>query len=231
MPLPGGLIGALGSIGSSLLSNRGAKKRQQQADKQNIKFWQMQNAYNTPKMQMQRLQDAGLNPALIYGSGSANTGVAGSVAPSKPAPFNVKDPTPSAVQSMLSAAQIGLITSQAAKNRAETKQTLALTGPRTWKLQAEANIKKIEESYTDKKKQAELKTLQQKALQAAITTGVQKKQAEYEKDLLDMNINPKTSAATAIIQAMMKTVKDAIEFFFKGTQTPQDNPIFPAGGQ
>ena len=49
----------------------------------------MQNEYNTPANQMKRLQDAGLNPNLIYGSGSANTGIAGGVAPSKPAPYNV----------------------------------------------------------------------------------------------------------------------------------------------
>lgn len=33
--------------------------------------WQMQNAYNTPAAQMQRLKEAGLNPNLIYGNGSA----------------------------------------------------------------------------------------------------------------------------------------------------------------
>ena len=73
-----GPLGLIGSLGSSLISNRGAKRRQQLADQQNIKFWNMQNAYNTPKEQMARLQDAGLNPNLIYGS-NANTGTAGSV--------------------------------------------------------------------------------------------------------------------------------------------------------
>lgn len=33
----------------------------------NLAFWNMQNEYNTPEMQMQRFTDAGLNPALIYG--------------------------------------------------------------------------------------------------------------------------------------------------------------------
>lgn len=36
----------------------------------NIEAWNMQNAYNTPKNQMQRYQDAGLNPNLIYGQGT-----------------------------------------------------------------------------------------------------------------------------------------------------------------
>lgn len=36
--------------------------------------WNEENEYNSPKSQMQRYQDAGLNPMLIYGSGSASAG-------------------------------------------------------------------------------------------------------------------------------------------------------------
>ncbi len=39
------------------------------------KAWDRQNAYNDPRQQMQRLKEAGLNPALVYGSSSG--GVAG----------------------------------------------------------------------------------------------------------------------------------------------------------
>lgn len=49
---------------------------QQRAD--NIGFWNMQNEYNAPVNQMKRLQEAGLNPALMYGK-SASPGVAGSI--------------------------------------------------------------------------------------------------------------------------------------------------------
>lgn len=45
----------------------------------NIANWQMQNEYNTPANQMQRLIDAGLNPNLMYGNGSAATGNADNV--------------------------------------------------------------------------------------------------------------------------------------------------------
>ena len=115
--------GAFG-LGSDMLSNKGALRRQQLADQQNIRFWKMQNEYNTPANQMKRLQDAGLNPNLIYGSGSANTGVAGSISPSKPAPYNVKNPVP--LQAMLLTSQIDLQKSQAEKNRADARQTLSL---------------------------------------------------------------------------------------------------------
>lgn len=36
----------------------------------NLIDWQLQNKYNHPLQQMKRLQEAGLNPQLIYGSGS-----------------------------------------------------------------------------------------------------------------------------------------------------------------
>lgn len=40
----------------------------------NLELWNMQNEYNSPQAQMQRYIDAGLNPNLIYGTGSASSG-------------------------------------------------------------------------------------------------------------------------------------------------------------
>lgn len=60
----------------------------------NLRLWEMQNAYNHPKAAKQRLRDAGLNPALLYGgSASGAAGVASSIdAPSALRPdFNVPD--------------------------------------------------------------------------------------------------------------------------------------------
>lgn len=37
----------------------------------NLELWNMQNEYNAPKQQMARLKEAGLNPNLVYGNGSA----------------------------------------------------------------------------------------------------------------------------------------------------------------
>lgn len=47
--------------------------------KNNIEFWNMQNAYNHPKMQMARLKEAGLNPLLVYGHGSVAGNTAGAI--------------------------------------------------------------------------------------------------------------------------------------------------------
>lgn len=40
---------------------------------QQLKMWNLQNEYNSPSAQVQRLRDAGLNPALVYGNGNALT--------------------------------------------------------------------------------------------------------------------------------------------------------------
>lgn len=83
------LIGGAAAIGGALLGNRGQQKaedrqrawnekmyKQQYSD--NIELWNMQNAYNDPRAQMERLEAAGLNPNLVYGGGSGGAaGTAG----------------------------------------------------------------------------------------------------------------------------------------------------------
>lgn len=39
----------------------------------NLDFWHLQNAYNSPEQQMNRFRDAGLNPNLIYGNSGDNS--------------------------------------------------------------------------------------------------------------------------------------------------------------
>lgn len=74
--LTGGLIAAGGSATQGLMNLFGRKA----ADKRAVRFWKMQNAYNHPAQQMERLIEAGLNPALVYGqSASGATGQAGSI--------------------------------------------------------------------------------------------------------------------------------------------------------
>lgn len=45
---------------------------------QNLKMWNMQNAYNDPSAQMARLKAAGLNPNLVYGGGNVTGNTSGS---------------------------------------------------------------------------------------------------------------------------------------------------------
>ena len=102
-------IAAGTDLGGSIWSNIAYKKREADrrkynekqerlARQHNIALWHMQNQYNHPLQQMERLKAAGLNPNLIYGSspGSA-VGNSGAVSPgSAPkgeiAPLRVSNP-------------------------------------------------------------------------------------------------------------------------------------------
>ncbi|UPW41458.1 DNA pilot protein [Dipodfec virus UA23Rod_1340] len=44
--------------------------------------WNMQNEYNSPAAQMERLREAGLNPNLVYGNGANNTNSSNAATPS-----------------------------------------------------------------------------------------------------------------------------------------------------
>lgn len=52
----------------------------------NIENWNMQNAYNHPSEQMKRLEEAGLNPNLVYDKGASTTASSLPAAPS-PGPY------------------------------------------------------------------------------------------------------------------------------------------------
>lgn len=58
------------------------------AYQRSIDMWNMNNAYNDPSAQMERLKQAGLNPNLVYGSGAQTT----ASAPSAPQASSVQAP-------------------------------------------------------------------------------------------------------------------------------------------
>lgn len=67
-------------------------------NEKNIEMWRMENEYNSPRAQMQRFQEAGLNPNLIYGQqntgGSIATGNpdSGSIGSTNPGSWNPQAP-------------------------------------------------------------------------------------------------------------------------------------------
>lgn len=78
----GGIINRMGQKSRDERLNQYNIDMQNRRNQQNIDFWNMQNTYNHPAAQMQRMQEAGLNPAMMYGKGqTASTGNAGAIAP------------------------------------------------------------------------------------------------------------------------------------------------------
>lgn len=97
----GALMNAgLGVVGN-FLGNKQAEKNQQKQNEFNAleaqktrdwqeKMWNLNNEYNTPLAQVNRLQDAGLNPNLVYGNGTMQnvSPMASSGAQASSTPFN-----------------------------------------------------------------------------------------------------------------------------------------------
>lgn len=80
-------VTAMGNMAITAAANKKQYRNQMKAMAQqqayNKELWDYQNAYNTPQMQMQRLEAAGLNPHLIYGSGAGGAGNAGPISPTE----------------------------------------------------------------------------------------------------------------------------------------------------
>lgn len=73
--LSSGMDLAFGSLSSGIngsISGHYARKMMRYQDKINVKNWNMQNEYNLPSAQVERLRAAGLNPDLMYGGGASN---------------------------------------------------------------------------------------------------------------------------------------------------------------
>lgn len=90
-----GLVtGGLSAIGNAITGGASARKQYQYQsklmDKQNnfaLSMYNMDNRYNTPVMQRARLEEAGLNPNLMYGSGgiqNTSSGAPGSASGQAP---------------------------------------------------------------------------------------------------------------------------------------------------
>lgn len=88
----GAVIAGLVSIGSAIWSSENAKKRNKEQREWNEKMLEEQRQYDSPKETRQRLLDAGLNPALMYGQGSA---WANSQSPESYQPETPNSPLPS----------------------------------------------------------------------------------------------------------------------------------------
>lgn len=81
----GGIVGTLLQVAGAVYNGQVAKRNTDktiEANKEQAQYaysqeqaqWERNNAYNSPEAQMARLKEAGLNPNMLYGSGSAATG-------------------------------------------------------------------------------------------------------------------------------------------------------------
>jgi hypothetical protein len=119
----GGVLGALFSIGARKKAFKRSKQLMDKQFKMDKDMFDYQNAYNTPVQQMQRLKDAGLNPALMYGQGT--TGNANNMVQSKFTELSPYTSSQDIAQSTAAGIQLAMSNSQ--KKLLDNQATLALT--------------------------------------------------------------------------------------------------------
>lgn len=207
MPLPAAVAGGLISGGGQILGgvlNAASNARQnrksrtfargmyQMQHNDAIKFWKMQNSYNDPSAQMQRLREAGVNPVtpFLKGGGIASGNAGALNAPKVVDPLfnptdysNISGGITNAVNSMYDlrikqntannlAAQNDLMVDQAKLIAAQTYKTLTdgKTGDLNYKLQHElyeTNLQAAKEALRNATIDADYK-LEQKEQFAAL---------------------------------------------------------------
>lgn len=191
------LIGA----GASLLGNLFGSKSQSDANKTNLKIaqmnnefnqrmmqkqmdyntemWQRQNEYNTPAAQVQRLRNAGLNPALMMGQGQTGTASAvGGVSPASANPAEVKPYIPDMSGISQAAQQYAALELQKSRIQSEN----ALTDAQTRNMYIENQYKASQLLADIAAKSAMTKNLQAKTTYQQIENSMRKQMlgAEYE---------------------------------------------------
>lgn len=67
-----GLLSGGGALGGSILNNLQNRRLANNAQNFELEMWNRSNEYNSPAAQMARLKSAGLNPNLVYGTGTVS---------------------------------------------------------------------------------------------------------------------------------------------------------------
>ncbi len=128
LPILGGLASsAIGYFGQKKQNQNSQQFSNEQYEKQkqdNLAFWKQQNAYNAPDAQMKRLQQAGLNPNLIYGSGGQTGGTASPISTPDVQSAQFRNPFQDIPQSIGAFADIGI--KQAQTKLLESQNTVAV---------------------------------------------------------------------------------------------------------
>jgi len=165
-----------------------SRKLMERQNELNIANWNMENEYNTPKAQRQRLKDAGINADLFYGGGSANVVSSDIGNPSAgAAPVGATVPSDlgsSAIQTMLVDKQAKLLESEANKNNAETGNIQAITPWISKQIQSELNLnaaqtKNLNEAVEKIRSEAELTRLQ---------TDISKLDYDFQKEIYNSKV-------------------------------------------
>ena len=206
---------AIPLLGSLYTANQNAKA-QDRADRKNVRFWEKQNAYNDPSQQMARLQQAGLNPHLVYGQSAAGAaGNAGAISPTKATDTGTAQIGDRSLGSFQTSAQISNInmdTAQKALKLNVDKKFLADTARAELQNITLGNVKKTLENM-------QLAPFVQTSIMRAATQlqidlqnleGVKLKNRvlQFKANLADAGIDPNGTVSVSLFRMIAESIKN-----------------------
>lgn len=153
-----------------------------------------ESEYNDPSAQRERLEAAGLNPALLYGSGAAGAGgtASGSTAGGEAAGVQALQPMglQIALQAEQQKAQIELAESQAAANWAQAGKTLGVDTEQGKKNMEEADSRILINQAQTAKTTNEINLILEQIKEKKISNEVSEetKQARIDSEIESLNI-------------------------------------------
>lgn len=201
--LLGAGLSTVGNTVGNFISNTGSRKSQKRAARYNREFWDAQNFYNKPENQMKRLQNAGLNPHLVYGqSASGAAGQAGAISPYQAEDYKFDNPLKD-IQDYSN-----LEFRQAQSNNVEAQRDVILQDAILKSLQAGTEIEKKAKTHWEAKQAEEIanysadaqKAIAQKLEQEAIG-------AQLDNAFKDRSLNARVKKVFYEAQMLPKQIK------------------------
>lgn len=182
---------AAGAVAQSGMNANAVKGANREASNNAKQLWWLDQWANDPWMQVQRLKNAGLNPALMYGSSPGQIGGASPQAPEVNAPeYDVAQHLGNAVGSFIDMRQADsniktqesqqyLNTSQALKNAEDS----AKTASERKRLDStfDSFIDAVDTDVQIKKKENERKAMENAVLPKSLELGIQHQELENEE--------------------------------------------------
>ena len=190
--LAGGVVQGIGGLASAKQQYKYNKQLMALQNAYNVRNWEMNNTYNTPSAQRERLKAAGLNPDLIYQNGAAGLT---SLTPNGVSGQSVSAPDLSGFGSGIGNAGAMAVQAYQEQRRVDSEISLNnssedLNNALARKADADAAGKLIDNKYSDQEHQAKIKrflsesNLNDKQAKVCIAT-VDK--VNSEKELIDSN--------------------------------------------
>lgn len=182
-----------------------------------LQDWQMQNEYNSPTAQMKRLQEAGLNPNLIYGRGTGDM----TAQPIRSTDSKSWNPTPPRFELDSVLAQYNNTKMQQLQMDSVQKQqqlqnaNVALIAAQTMKTLADTDTSKFDLKMKQSLAQTQIisqelirQKLEQDVQQGTITTN----KLSLEQDIrASLKNNTLLQAAEQLLQLQMQNKKSGID--------------------